>query len=113
MPQQDRVRAQSQSSHETAQELAVAGNAVPGSREGGRAAEARQVRHDQAHVRQLVGYPEQAVVVAAEPVHHQDGARFGGDLGGFVDPVRDPGTVNLNGRGPGAGVESAAEEGRA
>ena len=59
-----------------------AGNTVPGSLEGGRAAEARQVRHDQAHVRQLVGYPEQAVVVAAEPVHHQDGAGLRGDPAG-------------------------------
>ncbi len=113
MPQQDRVRAQAQRGHEAAEETAVGGNAVLGSLEGGRAAEARQVRHDQAHVRQLVGHPEQAVVVAAEPVHHQDGAGLRGDLGGFVDPVRDPGAVNLDGRGPGAGVESAAEQGRA
>ena len=112
MPQQDRVRAQAQGGHEVADELAVARQRC--ARRPANAAELPkpgQVRHDQAHVGQLVGHPEQAVVVAAEAVDDQDGAGFGGHPDGFVDPVRDLAAVRTTTCGPGAGVESAAEAG--
>ena len=57
-------------------EPAIVLDAVFGGREGGRAAEAGEVRHDEPHLGELVGHPEQAMVVAAETVDDQDGPRL-------------------------------------
>ncbi len=52
---------------------------------------------------QLVGHTKQAVVVAAEAVHHQDGAGLRGDPDGFVDPVRDR-VPSISSETPGCGL---------
>jgi len=88
--------------HEIADELPVAPDAVPTVSERPGAAEAGEVRHDEAHFGELVRNPEQAVVVAAEAVDDQDGAGFRHHPDRFVGPKGDCAAIepDVRCRGP-------------
>ena len=96
---------QSEGAHEAGDELPVAFNGVLAIDEGFGASEGRQVRHDDAHLRKLVRYAQQSVVVAPEPVDDQDGAgcRRGGH--GLVRPVGNIAAVHVHIRGVRAALQ--------
>ncbi|MCY1233998.1 hypothetical protein D9M72_465650 [compost metagenome] len=112
VPQEHRVRSQAQCGHEIVDELPVPPHAVPAVRERIRAAEAGKVGHDEPHVRELVRYPEKAVVVAPESVDHQDGTGLGRHADRFIDPVVHIAAVQVHAGSPRPGVQLPAEEGR-